>query len=386
MLKNKAAVVIFLLCVIAIGGVFAGGSQEGTEPRPAAGTAEQAVDTDGSGDVTAATTGQELNPRDVHPRDDGVFRIVATTTQAADLLNILTDGVDGIEATALMGAGVDPHLYQPTEGDIAAMNRADMVIYSGLHLEGQFDAVFSALREQDVLIYAVSAPVKRAGFVIGAFDAATAQEGTDDPHFWFDPRNWGVTTQDLAETLAAIDPDYASTYLENAEAYREQLDRLYDWADRGMRTVPGGQRYLVTSHDAFQYFGAAFGWRMAAIQGLSTEDEAGVGDVQETVDFVIDNDIPVLFVESSIPPDTIEAVVEAITAAGGSVRVGVRELYSDAMGEPGTFGGTYVGMIAENVLTILQSYRCAGGDIRIPEWPADLSPEPPAAIINVSCE
>ncbi len=329
------------------------------------------------------TSGQAISSQ-ADRRADGTLRIVATTTQAVDLVTILTAGVDSVEITALMGAGVDPHLYQPTEGDIAAMNRTDIVVYSGLHLEGQFDTVFAALSERGVLIYAVSEPVRRAGFVIGAFDAELAQLGTDDPHFWFDPRNWRITVLDLAQALGEYDEDHADVYLSNAEAYAADLDVLYDWADRGMRTVPGGQRYLVTSHDAFQYFGAAFGWRMAAIQGISTEDEAGVGDVQETVDFVIDNEIPVLFVESSIPPDTIEAVQEAIDVAGGSVRLGVRELYSDAMGEPGTFGGTYVGMIAENVLTILQSYACAGVDVEIPNWPG-LLPIPPDEIINVAC-
>ncbi len=319
-------------------------------------------------------------------QDGEPFRIVTTTTQASDLALILSDGAEGIEITGLMGAGVDPHLYQPTSSDIDAMNAADMVIYSGLHLEGQFDAVFEALGEQGIPIYAVSQPVKDAGFVIGAFDAELAQLGTDDPHFWFDPRNWEITTLDLAETLAELDPANADVYTANAAAYVEQLRKLYAWADEGMRAVPGNQRYLVTSHDAFQYFGAAFGWRMAAIQGISTEDEAGVGDIQETVDFVIASDIPVLFVESSIPPDTIQAVVEAVEADGGTVRVGVRELYSDAMGEPGTFGGTYVGMIAENVLTILQSYQCAGVDVTIPAWPNGLEPAPPVELLDVDCD
>jgi manganese/zinc/iron transport system substrate-binding protein len=318
-------------------------------------------------------------------RKDGMFRIVTTTTQANDLAQILTEGVDGIEITPLMGAGVDPHLYQPTESDIAAMNAADMVIYSGLHLEGQFDAVFAALNEQGVLIYTLSKPVKDAGFVIGAFDAELAQLGTDDPHFWFDPRNWEITTADLAETLAVLDPDNAEVYQTNGKAYVTQLRDLYAWADEGMKSVPGGQRYLVTSHDAFQYFGAAFGWRMAAIQGVSTEDEAGVGDIQGTIDFVINNNIPVLFVESSIPPGTVEAVQEAIEADGGHVRVGVRELYSDAMAEPDTFGGTYTGMIAENVYTILQSYQCAGAEVTIPEWPDSVTPAPSTELLNVNC-
>lgn len=366
---------VLFAVIVGAGVVSAGGAAEPGRPDTVTGDGETRDAPAGDRDAGELTV-----------RTDGVFRIVATTTQAADLITILTDGVPNVEITALMGAGVDPHLYQPTEGDIAAMNEADMVIYSGLHLEGQFDTVFDALRERDVLIYAVSEPVRRAGFVIGAFDEALAQVGTDDPHFWFDPRNWEVTTEDLAETLSRIDPDHAVRYRENGEAYRDQLTLLYEWADEGMRSVPGGKRYLVTSHDAFQYFGAAFGWRMAAIQGISTEDEAGVGDVQEAIDFVIENEIPVIFVESSIPPDTIEAVEEAIEAEGGTVRVGVRELYSDAMGDPGTFGGTYVGMIAENVLTILQSYRCAGETVTIPDWPDRLTPALPREIRDVTCD
>lgn len=323
--------------------------------------------------------------RGVRPFDDGTFRIVTTTTQASDLATILTEGVAGIEMTPLMGAGVDPHLYQPTESDITAMNAADMVIYSGLHLEGQFDAVFEALKEQGVLIYSLSQPVKEAGFVIGIFDGGQEQSGTDDPHFWFDPYNWEVTTLDLAETLAALDPDNADTYRSNAAAYGSQLRALYAWADEGMRSVPDNQRFLVTSHDAFQYFGAAFGWQMAAIQGISTEDEAGVGDIQSTVQFVVEQEIPVLFVESSIPPNTIEAVQAAIIANGGKARVGVRELYSDAMGVPGTFGGTYIGMIAENVYTILQSYQCAEAQVLIPDWPHSIAPAPPEELLTVDC-
>lgn len=317
-------------------------------------------------------------------RDDGVFRIVTTTTQAADLARIVTQGANGVEIVALMGAGVDPHLYQPTEADVRAISRGDVLVYSGLHLEGQFDAVFEALEEQGVPVYALSDPVRRAGFVIGAFDPEAAQLGSDDPHFWFDPRNWEITVLDFAETMAALNPANAAVYRSNAQPYAAGLRLLYEWADAGMRSVPGTQRYLVTSHDAFQYFGAAFGWRMAAIQGISTEDEAGVGDIDETVDFVIDNDIPVLFVESSIPPDTIEAVQEAIQAAGGSVQLGVRELFSDAMGEPQEFGGTYVGMIAQNVLTVLQSYRAAGVDVVIPAWPDGLTPVPPENLLNVN--
>lgn len=364
--------------------LFTACAQEQAPAQPEPEAEREAAEAD-----TEVSTGPEVEPVLLEAsavRQDGTFRIVATTTQANDLAQILAEGVDGVEITPLMGAGVDPHLYQPTESDIAAMNAADMVIYSGLHLEGQFDAVFEALNEQGVLIYALSRPVKDGGFIIGGFDLSEELTNVDDPHFWFDPRNWELTTTDLAETLAAVDAANADTYLSNAQAYADQLAALYGWADEGMTTVPGGQRYLVTSHDAFQYFGAAFGWRMAAIQGMSTEDEAGVGDIQGIVDFVIENDIPVVFVESSIPPDTIEAVTEAVAAESEAVRVGVREMYSDAMGEPGTFGGTYIGMLAENVYTVLQSYQCQGVDVTIPDWPENLNPAPPEEILTTGCE
>ena len=347
----------------------------------ACGREERPGPTDANGDTGAAPGASASG----EVRADEIFRIVATTTQANDLSAILTEGVAGIEITPLMGAGVDPHLYQPTESDIRAMNQADMVIYSGLHLEGQFDAVFEALREQGTLVYALSHPVKDAGYVIGGFVTAQYQAGTDDPHFWFDPRNWELTTTDLAQTLAELDPDNADVYLASAEAYLAQLQALFAWADAGMRSVAEGQRYLVTSHDAFQYFGSSFGWKMTAIQGISTEDEAGVRDIQETVRFVIEQGIPVLFVESSIPPNTIEAVRAAIVAGGGAARVGVRELYSDAMGMPGTFGGTYIGMIAENVYTILQSYQCAGAGASIPDWPQEIEIAPPQELLTVDC-
>jgi manganese/zinc/iron transport system substrate-binding protein len=316
---------------------------------------------------------------------DGTLRIVATTTQAADITRILTTDVDGIDITPLMGAGVDPHLYQPTEADIIAMNEANLVVYSGLNLEGQFGTVFNALGEQGVAIHALGQPVKDEGYTIGGFNLSEELQDVDDPHFWFDPRNWELSMVSLAETLSDLDPDNTELYYRNADDYAEQLQIIFNWAEEGMLSVPEGQRYLVTSHDAFQYFGAAFGWQMTSIQGISTEDEAGVADVQNVVDFVISNEIPVMFVESSISPNTVNAVVEAVSAQGGSIRIGIRPLYSDAMGAPDTFGGTYIGMLGENVYTILQSYQCAGVDVTIPDWPEDLEPQPDSDILEPDC-
>ncbi|MCC6612645.1 MAG: zinc ABC transporter substrate-binding protein [Anaerolineae bacterium] len=284
------------------------------------------------------------------------LNIVATTTQVTDLTHILTEGVDGIAITGLMGAGVDPHLYQPTISDISAMNAADAVFYSGLHLEGKMGEVLDALAEQGVVTYAVSDPVKSAGYTFGGFRLSDEFTDVDDPHFWFDPRNWQLATEGLADTLAQIDPANAATYSANAQAYIAQLDLLYSWGQEAMAVVPEQQRYLITSHDAFQYFGDAFGWQVRGLQGISTVDEAGVADIQDLASFIVTQGIPVMFIESSVPPDAIEAVQEAVRAAGGTVGIGTRVLYSDAMGTTNTPGGTYLGMLATNIITILQSF------------------------------
>jgi manganese/zinc/iron transport system substrate-binding protein len=308
-------------------------------------------------------------------QDGTRLAIVATTTQVRDALTMI--GGEYVHVTGLMGAGVDPHLYKPTEANIAAMNSADAVFYSGLHLEGQFDEVFKALGERSIRTFAVSDPVKRAGFTIGGFNLSQELTNVDDPHFWFDPRNWQMSVTAMGEALALLDPAHAETYLANAEAYNAQLDLLFEWASEAMAQVPESQRVLVTSHDAFNYFGQAFGWEVRGLQGLSTQDEAGVADVQDLVNFVIERNIPVMFIESSVPPNAIEAVQEAARARGHAIGIGVRELYSDAMGAPDTFGGTYVGMLAENVITILVSF-----DVAVPAWPDGLEPVPPAALLD----
>lgn len=313
---------------------------------------------------------------------DDTLRIVATTTQASDLMTILTEGVDGVEVIGLMGPGVDPHLYQPNEADISAMNTADLVVYSGLHLEGQFDTVFEALGERAIRVVALADPIEAQGFTLATLDTPEGELSTPDPHFWFDPRNWQLAAEEMAALLAEMDPENAEQYQANFEAYRAQLDLLFNWAVESMTLVPEAQRYLVTSHDAFQYFGAAFGWQMRGLQGISTEDEAGVADIQTLAAFVVENQIPVMFIESSVPADTIEAVQEAVRAQGFEVGIGLRPLYSDAMGEAGTFGGTYVGMIAENVYTILGSYHAQGVDLVIPPYPEDLTPQPPEELIT----
>ncbi|MDX2141668.1 MAG: zinc ABC transporter substrate-binding protein [Chloroflexota bacterium] len=308
---------------------------------------------------------------------DAPLEIVTTTTQVTDLTTVLVGDLLGeqIVITALMGAGVDPHLYQPTESDVAAMSRADAVFYSGLFLEGRFGEVFNALGERSVLTYAVSQPVKDAGFTFGGFTLSEEFSDVDDPHFWFDPRNWQLAATGLAEQLALLDPANAETFADNAAAYVKQLDLLYAWGVEAMSVVPEEQRVLITSHDAFQYFGDAFGWEVRGLQGISTESEAGVADIEALADFIIERSIPVMFIESSVPPDAIEAVQEAVEAAGGSVGIGARELYSDAMGAPDEFGGIYIGMIATNIVTVVQGfgYEVAAFPMELGALPEELT-------------
>lgn len=286
------------------------------------------------------------------------IEIVTTTTQVTDLTKVIVGDLldEVIVISPLMGAGVDPHLYTPTESDVAAMSRADAVFYNGLFLEGRMGELFEALGERNVLTYAVAQPVKDAGFTIGGFNLSEEFSNVDDPHFWFDPRNWEMAAIGLAEELGKLDPANADVYMANAEAYVVQLAELYGWMQEAMSVIPEDKRILITSHDAFQYFGDAVGWEVRGLQGISTESEAGVADIQELARFIVERAIPVIFVESSVPPNAIRAVQEAVRAEGGDVAVGERELYSDAMGSAGEFGGTYIGMLATNVITIVEGF------------------------------
>ncbi len=301
------------------------------------------------------------------------LKVVTTTTQAADLARVLAG--DLIELTPLMGAGVDPHLYKPTESDIVAMNEADMIVTSGLHLEGQFGEVLESLAESNVVIVTLGEEVKKQGFVL-KLDMGN-DVVVDDPHFWFDPRNFQLATTTFADALSATDPTHAETYQANATDYLTKLDLLFTWAQEALAQIPSEQRVLVTSHDAFGYYADAFGLEVRSVQGISTADEAGVGDIQAVVDFIVERNVPVLFVESSVPPQTINAVQQGVLAKGGKVDLGVRVLYSDAMGEVDAFGGNYLGMIAENTLTILQSFG-----LPVPPLPDELGIVFPAELLE----
>lgn len=273
------------------------------------------------------------------------IRVVATTSMIADLVRQVGGNLVSVEG--LMGPGVDPHLYQASEGDVSALTEAELVFYNGLHLEGKMVEIFEQMEGRGMPVHAISEGMSEAVLL------SSAQFSTShDPHIWFDPALWAHAATRVAEVLSAFDPDHASAYGAAVDAYHAELDSLTMWAKSALDAVPEDYRVLVTSHDAFGYFGRAFDLDVHGLQGISTVLEAGTADVRDLAAFVADRRIPSLFLESSISPRGMEAVRAAVSARGFEVRIG-GTLYGDALGGPGTGADTYVGMVRSNVETIV---------------------------------
>lgn len=271
------------------------------------------------------------------------LNIVATTGQVADAVRAIAG--DLVSVTAIMGAGVDPHTYTPSQGDVERLFNADVILYSGLELEGRFDEVFDSLRsEKSIVAVAESIPPDH-------LVASPQYPDQFDPHVWFDPAIWDFAIAAAAAALVGADPDNAPTYEANAISYRDQVRAFDAYAAQVLGTVAPERRVLVTAHDAFNYFGRRYGFEVVGIQGISTETEAGVNDLQTVAQLIADRQIPAIFVESSVSGSTIEAVQAAVRDRGFEVVIG-GQLYSDAMGDEGTPEGTYVGMFTANVNTI----------------------------------
>lgn len=279
---------------------------------------------------------------------DGVIRATTTTTMITDLVEQV--GGEEVETTGLMGSGVDPHLYEASQGDISALQEADAVFYSGLFLEGQMSDILVQVGQQTPTVRVTeNLPQER-------LLASEDYEGQADPHVWWDPTLWEMTVDPVVEQLSELKPEAAETFEQNGEEYRRQIQEAHAAAGEMVSEVPQERRVLVTAHDAFNYFGEQYGFEVRGLQGLSTEAEAGAGDVRELAGYLVENDIPAIFIESSIPRRNVEAVQAAAEDRGGEVEIG-GELYSDAIGEPGTPGGTYPGAFVENaeiITTALQ--------------------------------
>uniref|UniRef100_A0A7C3ABA0 Manganese transporter n=1 Tax=Thermorudis sp. TaxID=1969470 RepID=A0A7C3ABA0_9BACT len=273
-------------------------------------------------------------------------RVVATTTIVADAVREV--GGDRVEVITLMGPGIDPHLYKASEGDVLRLASADIIFYNGLHLEGKMSQVLARVGER-VPTVAIAERIDPS-----FLRKPPEFEGAYDPHVWFDVRLWMIAIEAVRDGLATVDPTHAAVYQANAERYLAELDELDRWVRQEVAKIPPERRVLITAHDAFGYFARAYGFEVYGLQGVSTAAEAGVADVQALADLIVERRIPAIFVETSVPPRFIEAVQEAVRARGFAVRIG-GQLYSDALGDPGTPAGTYVGMVRSNVETIVQA-------------------------------
>jgi manganese/zinc/iron transport system substrate-binding protein len=274
------------------------------------------------------------------------LNVLATIGMIADVV----DNVAGecVEVTTLMGAGVDPHLYQASAQDVQLMQDADIILYSGYVLEGQLGDVLNRFADIKPTV-AVSPASIETGDLITVQDIYGI-----DPHLWMDVSLWSKIAPTIAETLAELAPECAEDMMARAEDYQTQLSALHEWVGESIASIPEQQRVLVTAHDAFNYYARAYGIEVASIQGISTEAEAAVADIRETVDIVVESQVPAVFVESTINPRTIESVLQAARERGQQVEIG-GELSSDAMGAEGTAGGTYIGMLYENTVTITEA-------------------------------
>jgi manganese/zinc/iron transport system substrate-binding protein len=278
------------------------------------------------------------------PDEEGRLNVVATIGMIRDVAQNV--GGPHVNVVGLMGPGVDPHLYKASEGDVRRLFRADVIFYGGLHLEARMGEVLQEMGSR-TRVRAVSEviPVDRRL-------APPEFQGAYDPHVWFDVSLWAMTVDVIERTLVEADPAHARDYAANAARYRRQLVELDQYVREQAARVPENRRVLITAHDAFNYFGRAYGFQVRGLQGISTAAEAGTADVQGLAEFIAERRIPALFVESSIPRRTIEAVQEAVAARGYEVSIG-GSLYSDAMGNPGTDEGTYIGMVRHNIDTIV---------------------------------
>ena len=277
------------------------------------------------------------------------IRAVSTVGMVTDLVKVVGGG--DVEATGLMGPGVDPHLYKATASDLVKLQRAEVIFYSGLHLEGKMQGVFEKLANSGRPVHAVTDRIPRERLL-----RPEKFEGQFDPHVWFDVALWSRCTEVVAEGLSRVRPSRRKEFERRSVRLREELEELDRWVRSRVSEIPAERRVLVTSHDAFNYFGRAYGFRVVALQGVSTVTEAGLADVTQLVDFIRAQKVPAVFVESSVPHATIERI-----SRDAGVRIG-GELFSDAFGtagemEEGDDLGTYRGMIRHNV-------RCLVGGLR----------------------
>jgi manganese/zinc/iron transport system substrate-binding protein len=281
--------------------------------------------------------------------DNGKLNIVTTTSMITDLVKNI--GGDSINIQGLMGSGVDPHLYKASEGDVSKLVNADIIFYNGLHLEGKLVEVFDKMGSATKTPIALANQLDETTLIGSDYFASNY-----DPHVWFDIDYFKQFAEKVAIVLSEKDPKNKAVFEANKVSYISKLERLQNNVKSIIETLPKDKRILVTAHDAFNYFGKAYGFEVVGLQGLSTATEAGVQDVQQLAAFIIEKKIKAVFVESSVPKRTIEALQAAVKSKGHDVEIG-GTLYSDALGNAGTVEGTYIGMFAYNVNTIVNALK-----------------------------
>lgn len=306
---------------------------------------------------TAGTTAATGGP-------NGPYKIVTTCAMVTDIVNRVAG--EHAEVTGLIGEGVDPHLFTAGRNDVQKLLEADVVFYSGLMLEGRMADNFAQVGRKGKQVFAVTEGIDRE-----LLREPPEFDGHWDPHVWMDVSMWSQSVSFVADALSEYDATNADSYKANADSLQNDLAELHAYCGKVIGTVPEKSRYLVTAHDAFGYFAAAYGLEVKAIQGISTESEAGVADINELVKFIVDNQIPAIFVESSVSSANIKAVIDGCAESGWELRIGA-ELFSDAMGEPGTYEGTYIGMMDHNATRIA---RALGGEAPESGWQEKLSSE-----------
>jgi manganese/zinc/iron transport system substrate-binding protein len=277
------------------------------------------------------------------------IHVVSTVGMIADAAANV--GGERVQAEALMGPGIDPHLYRATAGDVKKLEGADVIFYGGLELEGRMTDIFVKMAGRGIRTVAVSekAPPDQ-------LREPPEFAGKYDPHIWFDVMLWKTAVEAVRDELSSLDPGSADLYKANAEKYLAQLDELDAYVKGRIQEIPKERRMLVTAHDAFGYFGRRYGMEVLGIQGTSTAAEASAETIRRLAGVIAERKIPAIFVESSVPKGTIEALQKAVQARGWQIRIG-GQLFSDAMGKAGTPEGTYIGMVRHNVDTMAEALR-----------------------------
>jgi manganese/zinc/iron transport system substrate-binding protein len=281
-------------------------------------------------------------------KDSSKIQVTTTIGMIADIVKNV--GGNHVEVNGLMGPGVDPHLYKASQGDIAKLENADLIFYNGLNLEGKMNDIFVKMARKTPT-YAVTDGIDQKQLLNDQ-----ANQDYVDPHIWFNVELWMNAVEVVRDAMIEQDPANKADYNKNADEYLAQLEELHEYVKAQVKTLPKESRVLVTAHDAFGYFGAAYGFEVMGLQGLSTDSEYGLADIRHLIDVLEKRKIKAVFIETSISDSSIRALVEGAKKRNHHVTIG-GELFSDAMGEEGTEEGTYIGMVKHNIDTIISALK-----------------------------